>query len=342
MPASVYLVTGGSGFCGFEIVKFLQNKGETVKVLDIEGLPQPIPGVEFIRADIRDLRQVEAATRSVDKIIHTAAKVPISKAGKGFWEVNVEGTRHVLEAAKRNGVSKVVHISSSAVQMSKRNPVAEDAPYHPVGLYARTKKAAEDVCAEYSAKGLRIDVMRPRTVIGAGRLGIFSILFDWISEGKNIYILGSGKNKIQFLSSEDLASVCYLASLNTSSGSYNVGSRTFASLREDLGALIRHAGTRSKILSLPVAPCIALLSTLDFFRLSPLASWHYLTYHKDFYFDNAKAKQALGWEPKSGNQEILITAYNDYLENAQAKAPYGTSHRKALHQGLLKWIKRLS
>ncbi len=338
----MYLVTGGSGFCGVEIVRHLIAKGQRVRVLDIE----PPPGdmiVEFARADVRDAAAVSQACRGVDKVIHTAAKVPISKAGRQFWEVNVEGTRHVLQAALENKVSKVVHLSSSAVQMSEVNPVDEDAPYHPVGLYAKTKMEAEKVCREYAAKGLTVDMLRPRTVVGLGRLGIFDILFDWISEGRNIYILGSGKNKIQFLHSEDLAACCYLSSVTPGSHVFNVGSKEYGPLREDLGALIAHAGTGSRIVSLPVGPCLLTLAALDALRLSPLASWHYRTYHRDFYFTNRRAREVLGWSPRYGNREILKTAYTSYVEaRGHAGAGYGTSHRKALKQGVLKFLKSIS
>jgi nucleoside-diphosphate-sugar epimerase len=203
--------------------------------------------------------------------------------------------------------------------------------------------AAEQVCFEYISKGLDVDIIRPRTVVGAGRLGIFDILFDWISRDKNIYIIGKGNNAIQFLHTEDLALCCHLSSLHQGSETYNVGSREFAPLREDLNHLIRHAATRSRIISLPVLPTIALLAILDKLRLSPLASWHYLTYHKDFYFTNEKAGKVLGWKPRYGNKELLTTAYDDYLKmRATGFFKYGGSHRKALKQGLLGFLRRIS
>src|SRR4051812_2349662 len=127
-----YLVTGGSGFCGFEIVRHLLSQGHSVRVFDTDPFPQPLPEVEWMQADVRSASAVEHACEGIDRIIHCIAKVPISKAGKEFWSVNVEGTRHVLEAAKRKRISKVVHLSSSAVQLSEKNPVPEDAPFHPM------------------------------------------------------------------------------------------------------------------------------------------------------------------------------------------------------------------
>lgn len=342
----MYLVTGGSGFCGVEIVKFLLKKRQKVRVLDLEPLPKELSsekGIEFVQADIRDRKKVFDACKGVDRIIHTIAKVPISKAGKEFWEVNVSGTKNLLEAALKNKVKKVVHISTSAVQFTNKNPVDELDSYNPVGDYAKSKLEGELVCKEYIKKGLDIDIIRPRTVLGTGRLGIFDIFFEWISEGKNIYILGKGKNKIQFLHSGDLASCCYLSSINKGPDIFNIGSKKFSTLREDLQSLLDFANTGSKIVSLPVLPSIIILKFLDVFHLSPLASWHYLTFHKDFYFTNKRAEKILHWKPKYSNQEIFKISYISYIKmKKEVKGNYGTSHRKPLKQGLLRLLKLLS
>ncbi|MFZ5955056.1 MAG: NAD-dependent epimerase/dehydratase family protein [Nanoarchaeota archaeon] len=341
----MYLVTGGSGFCGLEIVKLLLKENEKVRVLDLEPLPKEFRNdrrIEFLQADIRDKEKVFEACKGIKKIIHTIAKVPISKAGKVFWEVNVAGTENLLEAALKNKVEKVVHISSSAVQFTEKNPVDELDPYNPIGPYAESKLEGELVCKRFIEKGLNIDIIRPRTVLGEGRLGIFDILFEWISEGKNVYVMGSGNNIIQFIHSEDLARCCYLASLKKGSNIFNVGSKEFESLREDLQYLIDYAGTKSKVRSIPIKPAILILKSLDILHLSPLASWHYMTYHKDFYFNNERARKILKWEPKYGNKEIFKIAYQSYIKNKGKKSEFGTSHRKPLKQGVLKVVKLFS
>ena len=213
MKNEKYLVTGGCGFCGVEIVKSLLKKNYDVRIIDIEELPPELKkfDIEFIKADIRDKEKVFDACQGIDRIIHTVAKVPISKAGKGFIEVNVNGTRNVLEAALKHNVKKVVHISTSAIQLVGWNPVDEDDPYNPLGPYAESKLQAEYVCKEFIKKGLDVDMIRPRTVLGTGRMGIFDMFFDWICNGSRIYVLGGGPNVIQLLYSEDLAECCYLS-----------------------------------------------------------------------------------------------------------------------------------
>lgn len=350
-----YLITGGSGFCGFEIVKYLLTKGHKVRILDLESPPgfkkgdrsktdlSPfLASIEFFQANICDKDAIAPAFNGISKVIHCAAKVPISKAGKDFWRVNVEGTQNILAAAREAGVMKVVHLSSSSVQISEQNPVDEDAPYQPVGPYAKSKMEGEFVCRDFLQKGMTIQIIRPRTVIGKGRLGIFDIFFEWISEGRAVYLIGKGENKIQFLHSEDLASACYLASLEEKSNIFNIGSLSFGTLREDLQSLLDAAKTGSTLRFLPVSASIIALAILDGLRLSPLASWHYLTFHKDFYFNNLRAKTILGWTPKYGNREILQRAYDDYLLSKSQPSPYGASHRKKLKQGILRLLKYFS
>ena len=121
-----------------------------------------------------------------------AAVLPISRSQKKiFWQVNVSGTQNVLQSSLSNKVKKVIFISSSAPYgIPKEIPLREGSEFNPVCDYGRSKIAAERVCNEYRAKGLNIIILRPRTILGRGRLGLFQILYSWIADRKNIYIIG--------------------------------------------------------------------------------------------------------------------------------------------------------
>lgn len=340
------LITGGSGFIGSYIARKLIERGERVRVLDIvePELSAQKGKFEFCQVDIRNKQQVIDACKDVRRIFHIVSLVPISKAGRGFWDVNVQGTRNIMDGAVKYGVSKILHMSSSAVyDLNQQNPLDENSRIDPLGVYGHSKHDGEQVCFEYRKKGLDISIVRPRTVIGPERLGIFSILFDWIRAGKNIYIIGPGKNKIQFIEVGELADACILITEKASNDVFNIGTDRFGTLREDLEELIRHAGSSSKIVGLNPAITISLLKTLDKLNLSPLADWHYLTYHKDFYFDISKAKNVLGWQPKYSNAEMLIQAYRWYLSNLEkVRNQVGTTHKMSLRQGILRLIRSCS
>ena len=339
------LVTGGAGFIGINLVKELLKRGEKVRVIDIAPCDDDVARqIDYLNLDIRNRQKVIQACKDVDCIYHIISLVPISKAGRGFWDVNVGGTRNILDGALEHGVKKIVHMSSSAVyDISQKHPLTEESPIKPLGVYARSKYDGELVCYEYRQKGLNINIIRPRTVVGAGRLGVYQILFDWLRRGKRIYIIGAGNNKIQFIHVKDLVEAMIAMSKKADNEIFNLGTDRFGTLRQDLEGLIDYAKTGSKIVGLPAGITIGFLKMLDKINLSPLADWHYLSYSKDFYFDISKAKKILDWQPRYTNIEMLIESYQWYISHMrEAETAIGTTHRKSVKQRLLKFLRDLS
>jgi nucleoside-diphosphate-sugar epimerase len=342
---ALHLVTGGSGFVGSNIARLLRARGEDVRVLDIWRDEAQRADAEFFLADINDREALDKAMRGVDYVHHNVALVPLAKAGKRFWTVNVEGTRTALKAALAAKVKMFCHMSSSAIFGSpSRMPITSETPRQPVEIYGRAKLAAEELVIEAGREGMPVSSIRPRTIVGTGRLGIFGILFDWIKDGANIYIIGPGTFPFQFVHADDLCEVSIQSALQQKPGLFNVGAAEFGALREDLGALIRHAGTKTRIKSLPAPLAIGALTVLDKLRLSPLGPWHYLTYHKPFYFDIKPTMDALGWTPKYGNVAILTQAYDWFMSSQQQTQTSGrmSFHKQPVKQGILRILKALS
>lgn len=339
-----HLVTGGSGFLGNLIARRLAARGEPVRVLDVWKDPSAPPEIEYVRCDIRDRPGVAAAMREIDVVHHNVALVPLTKSGQAFRDVNVTGSRIAAEEAARAGVRAFVHMSSSAVYGAPDEcPVTERTPLRPVEIYGRAKLAGEQAVREVCARaGLPLVVIRPRTLLGEGRLGIFQILFEWIRTGSNVYVIGSGHGPFQFLHAHDLMDFYMLALDAGRPGTYNVGTDRYGTLREALEHLIAGAGSASRVQSLPVSLAIPLLRLLDVLRLSPLAPWHYLTYHKPFCFD-ATPLLDMGWKPRYSNDAMLRESYEWFLAHREeASAEAGSPHRRAVRQGLLWILKRLS
>ncbi|MGH2405162.1 MAG: NAD-dependent epimerase/dehydratase family protein [bacterium] len=336
------LVTGGSGFFGTALVHRLLDAGASVRTLDLLPLPDPAitSRVESVEGDIRDQAAVERAVVGMDVVYHAAALVPITRAGRLFWAVNVDGTTAVLEAAHRHSVGHVVHISSSAVYgIPARAMIDEAGPRVPLGPYAHSKLESERVCEVYRGRGLAITILRPCTIIGPRRMGILELLFDWIHRGRPVYILGSGDNCYQLVSTRDMAEACVLAGTRGAGGEFNVGAGEFGTLREDLEALIHHAGTGSRIVSVPPALARPVLKVLDRLRLSPFVEWHYHTIDRDFSIDISKARAELGWRPVDSNAAMLCQAYDWYRTHASDAAVRSRSpHQRGLRRRLLHWL----
>jgi nucleoside-diphosphate-sugar epimerase len=261
--SGVHLVTGGAGYFGTLLVDALVRVGKQVRILDVHDAVLP-DGVEKIRADIRDAAAVDRACQGVEVIHHNVALVPLAKDRTGFVEVNVDGTENLLRAAHQHGVHKVVSMSSSAVYGApERNPVDDQTPRRPVEDYGRAKLAAEELCGRWVERGLDVTIVRPRTIMGHGRLGIMQILFEWVRQGRNIPVLGRGDNLYQFLHADDLASACLKAAARPGATTYNVGAETFGTMRETLESLCRHAGTGSRVVSVPLAPAVAFMRQIE-------------------------------------------------------------------------------
>lgn len=339
-----HLVTGGSGFLGNLIAQRLLARGEQVRNLDVWRDPKASADIEYVECDIRDRDGVARAMQGVDVVHHNVALVPLTKSGTKFWEVNVDGSRIAAEEAAKAGAKAFIHMSSSALYgVPKKIPIDAATPLAPIEIYGRAKLAGEQAVQEVCARtGMPLIVIRPRTLLGEGRLGIFQILFDWISAGRNVYVIGGGEGGFQFLHALDMMDFYMLALDAGRPGVYNVGTPRYGTLREALENLIRYAGTSSHVRSLPVGLTIATLQTLDKLGLSPLAPWHYLTYHKPFAFDVEPLLQ-MGWKPRYSNDEMMRESYDWFLAHRNDEVRDDASaHRKPVREGLLWLVKKLS
>lgn len=342
---AVALVTGGSGYLGSFLVNALVARDGTCRVVDLHAAHDLPRAAQVTLADVRDRAAMRRACEGVDVVHHAVAQVPLARDRELFWSVNVDGTRALLEAALEAGVRKVVVLSSSAVFGAPRtNPVSEDTPPTPMEPYGRSKLEGERVALEMRARGLDVSIVRPRTILGPGRLGIFQILFEWVRRGKNIPVLGRGDNVYQFVHTDDLIEACLLAAAKTGGSVYNIGAARFGTMRECLERLCAHAGTGSRVKSVPMAPAEWAMRVTGALRLTPLGPYHALMYGKSLWFDTSRAERELGWRSKKSNDEAMIDSYEWYVANRErlltATGP-ASHHRSALKRGALRAVELL-
>lgn len=343
-----HFITGGSGFFGLHLIDRLLQEKQEVIVYDRMKLDDSYiqKGVTFADGDVRDSGRMKDAMRGADFVHHNAAVLPIARSGQEYWDINVGGTRNVLESALANGVKKVLNVSTSAVYgIPKICPLTEETPLTPLGDYGTAKFDAEEVCRAFrKAHDLDVTIVRPRTICGTGRLGIFGILFDWIARGKRVYVIGDGKNLFQLVSARDLASACYLMTVKPCKNEdFNIGAQEYGTVGGDLEALIKYAGTTARVQTVNPFMVRRVLGLLDMLRLSPLVDWHYKTPHKPFYFDITKAQTMLGWQPIDSNIKMFEDTYDWYIDHRkEIDQTVGVTHRKSVKQGFLKLIRWFS
>lgn len=340
------LVTGGAGFLGINLVRYLLNKNYDVTSLDITDFDyhDTKNKIKIIKGDIRNQTTVEEATKNIEVVIHTAAALPLYSKEEIF-STEVEGTKILLEAAKKNNVRRFIHISSTAVYgIPDHHPLYETDTLDGVGHYGKAKIEAENLCLEFRNEGMCVPILRPKSFIGPERLGVFALFYDWAKDGKNFPMIGSGENRYQLLDVEDLCEAiyqCITLPEEIVNDTFNIGAKEFATMREDYQAVLEFAGFGKQIIPLPEKPVIASLKLLETLKLSPLYKWVYETAAKDSFVSIEKAEKILGFSPKFSNKDALVRNYKWYLEHQhEFSKSTGISHRVPWDQGVLKLAKK--
>jgi nucleoside-diphosphate-sugar epimerase len=316
--------------------------GYEVRTLDVAPIDDPVErDLTELRGDMRDGARARELCDGVDVLVHAAAALPIRGSRREIMSVNVDGTAALLAAAREAGVRRVVYISSTAVYGVPRvHPIAEDFPLEGVGAYGESKIACEQLVG---SAPLETVIIRPKTFLGPERLGVFEILFDWIRDGRRIYVLGSGGNRYQLLAVDDLVDAVVRACTADVAGEvFNVGATEFGTVRSDLETLIAHAGTSSRLRPIPAKPAELVLRALELARMSPLVEWHYKTASRDSFVDVSRAERLLGWSATKSNVQTLVENYDWYVANRERMHQAGTTHRVPWNQQALGWLKRVS
>lgn len=340
-----YLITGGSGFLGINLIRYLHQRGHEITSLDIADFTYADmkDKIKIIKGDIRDKKIVNESVKNIDIVVHTAAALPLYKP-EDIFSTDVDGTRNMLEASFNSDVKRFIHISSTAVYgIPDHHPLYEDDKLDGVGPYGKAKILAEEECLKFRNQGKCVPIIRPKSFIGPERLGVFALFYDWAKDGKGFPMIGNGKNRYQLLDVEDLCEAIYLcATLDEKivNDTFNIGAKEFTTMREDYQAVLDYAGFGKKIVGLPETPIIWTLRVLEALKLSPLYKWVYETASKDSFVSIEKAERVLGFKPKYSNKQALIRNYQWYLDHLdEFKDQTGISHRVPWKQGILKLAK---
>jgi len=340
---STYLITGGAGFLGINLIRYLIERGHTVASYDIADFDYPErndPRMTVITADVRDRPAVDRAMEGVDVVVHCAAALPLYTKEE-IYTTDITGTGNVVDSACTHGVERFIHISSTAVYgIPDHHPLVEDDRLQGVGPYGKAKIRAETICASYRAKDICVSILRPKSFVGPERLGVFALFYDWALTGHNFPILGDGRNRYQYLDVEDLCDAIYLCATSPkdkANDTFNIGAAAYTTLSEDFQVVLDKAGHGKKIVPLPiVGPIVPVLRVLEALHLSPLYKWVYETVDKDSFVSIEKAQRLLGYQPTYSNKDALLRNYDWYIAHLDQFAnASGVSHRVPWKQGVL-------
>ncbi|GAA2349083.1 NAD-dependent epimerase/dehydratase family protein [Dactylosporangium salmoneum] len=328
----VTTVTGAAGMLGSRLVERLRAEGRDVRGVDV----RPAPTVTLV-SDVRDPAAMAVAASGAGALVHCAAALPSYPADE-IRSIIVGGTSTVLRAAADAGVPRVVHVSSTAVYgLPTVVPTTEEYPRSPVDTYSRAKAAAEEIAERHRAEGMCLSILRPKTFLGPGRMGLFAMLFEWAEEGRNFPVLGRGDVRIQMFAVEDLVDAVagvLAAAPDVANDTYNLAAADFGTLREDFQAVLDAAGHGRRVVSVPARPALLALRALQGLRLSPVYGRLLHKLMADSYVSIAKAQQRLGFAPQRSNRDAILATYA-WWRTQRTVSSTGRTSRDPWRQGAL-------
>lgn len=335
------VVTGGAGFLGVNLVRALSAAGVSAHAVDLRPWRGPLPeGTRSTQADVCDAAAMAPIVEGAYAIVHAAAALPRAPESE-IRRTGIEGVRTLLSLLERPGsTQRFVFLSTGAVYDARAPmPVTEDAPLSGMDAYGRAKVEAEAMCVAARAHGRVVTVLRPRTFVGPERLGIFSLLYRWASEGRDFPVLGSGMQRLQLLDVEDLCAAV-LAALRAepeaASDAFNVGNTVFGSVRDDFQAVLDAAGHGGRIVPILAQPAVPLLRAAYRAGVSPVYPWVIETFLRDSLADVSRIRDRLGFVPRYSNQQALLRGFAWYQAHAaELTTDDGTGHRTAWSDGAL-------
>jgi nucleoside-diphosphate-sugar epimerase len=311
------LVTGGTGFSGKALVRRLLDQGHQVVALDYkEGLKTRELrewGAEVVLGSVTDAEVVRRSMQGVEVVHHLAAAFrEMNVPDSHYWNVNVQGTRNVLEAALAEGVRKLVYCSTCGVHGNiDRPPGGEDAPIQPADYYQRTKYEAEPVVQEFHRRGLPSVILRPAAIYGPGDPERFLMIYRRVARG-SFPMFGDGKTLYHPLYIDNLVDAFVLAMADGAGDgeAYLIADEEYLGIEELVRRVGRSLGVEVKVPHYPVWPVVAAGHIVEkacrpFGITPPIFPRRVDWYRQNRAFKIDKAKRDLGYAPRVGIDEGL-------------------------------------
>ena len=304
------LITGGTGFTGAHLVRRLLSKGHEVVVLDNKGgivYDDLVKlGASITIGSVTDRELIDDLVAGCDTVHHLAAAFREINVPKSlYWDVNVTGTRYLLEAAERYKVDRFVYCSTCGVHGDVKNPPAgEDAPIVPEDYYQYTKYEGEKVAHEFIQRGMEISILRPAAIYGPEDPERWLMLFKRVSAGRFL-MFGDGKATYHPLYIDNLIDAFeFAAEKDEAVGqTYLIADEKYYQLND----LVREIGTvlgiEVDIIHLPFTPLWIVGAVTEAIykpiqKNPPIFRRRVDWFRQNRAFDISKAKQELGYDPK--------------------------------------------
>lgn len=261
------LVTGGAGFIGRHLVRYLLKQGHTVTIFDnfsnstkdsVSDLTSM--GAISIEGDVTDMEDIVSATRDQEIVVHLAAKISVSESIKNPQEtmrVNVDGAMNVLEGCKKNSVRNTILVSSAAVYGDVGSPqtiLTEDSRTNPLSPYGKSKLTMEQMASEFvKSNKMSCVIFRIFNIYGKGQsdeyAGVMTRFTKRIQNNESLVIYGDGLQTRDFVSIDDVivAFSCAMSAFDKHGRIYNIGSGKSVSIKDLAGLMLQITGKKLEV-----------------------------------------------------------------------------------------------
>lgn len=321
------LVTGGTGFTGSALVRKLISLGHQVKTIDYQkGIVYDQlkeEGADIIIGSITDKKLVDEATEGVDFVFHIAAAFrELDVPSEHYYNVNVNGTRYVMEAAVKHNVKKVVYCSTQGVHGYINNPPGnENSPIAPEDYYQQTKYEGEVVVQEFIKKGMKATIIRPTAIYGPGDPERFFMIYKRVKKGY-FPMFGKGETFYHPVYIDNLVDA-FILSMDLDKGNgetYIIADAEYYPIKELVKKVGKAMNIEVKIKYYPITPLIIAGHVVEkvckpFGIAPPIFPRRVDWYRQVRAFKIDKARRDLEYEPEVGIDEGLRKTYEWYLEN---------------------------
>jgi UDP-glucose 4-epimerase len=339
---STILVTGGCGFIGTNLVKYLSSKGYRVRILDnlstpsrefqnqetpvtspllTQAVDSELSAIDLLVGDLRDRQAVERAIKGVDAVVHLAAHTSVVESlekPEEAWDINVNGTLNLLEVCRQKGVNRFIFASSNAVIGEQDPPIDETKIPRPLSPYGASKLAGEALCSTYyHSFGLKTVSLRFSNCYGPfsdHKSGVISKFMEGAMKGEPLVIYGGGNQTRDFVHVDDICQAIHLALTADSRPATADTQMTKPSLSTQETPLWGEVFQIASGVETSINQLAELMKAMTDFQLSTIYKPKRKGEIERNYSDIAKARIVLAFEPKVELREGLNRLQEWYME----------------------------
>jgi nucleoside-diphosphate-sugar epimerase len=308
------LITGSSGFLGSQLCKVLSNTNHKVIGVDIKKPNNQYKNIDYFTNSIEVFIKENALRLSEQNlIIHTASMLPYKSNKKDLVVTNIEATKKLVDSVKNIENLFFVYVSSSGIYGKPKSlPIKNNTQENPLDLYADTKLKSENYIRKHFSEA-KFSIIRPRTILGKNRGGIFKLFFTLIEKNIPIPIPNNGNQKIQFVDVDDLTNLITHIGINEISGIWPAAAPNPKPLKSHLKNLGKQLDKSVRTFNINPKLFYIIGSTLISLRLTNFTKWHFGAFPHSFYFDDSWKPEGFSYQ-KSCDDTFMECA-NSFFES---------------------------